>query len=243
MQGKDHRVSTNLTIQDAVVFASTLIKNQRLNVNNYEPGLTMANIVLGRILGAPFVWRFNRGNFTIAISQGGGTDYALLLPLLGRIETQWLLDADENILQLDGAVELAKVSSVRRPVQVAPVYDDNAGNITFRFNSVPDQAYTAVFDYQKKAPLLVSWGLTGFAPVPDEFAYIFMKMFLAEAALLVNDARFEIWRREGVAALLATQDGLDEQAKAIQFEQMLNVGRTSYRSQMAGQSGAQARTG
>lgn len=235
-------MSTNLTIQNAVVFASTLIKNQRLNVNNYEPGLTMANIVLGRILGAPFAWRFNRGNFTIAISQGSGTDYTIALPLLGRIETQWLLDADEDIHALQGEVELAKVSSVRRPVEVAPVYDDNAGNITFRFNSVPDQAYTAAFDYQKKAPLLVGWS-EGFGLVPDEFAYIFMKMFLAEAALLVNDARFEIWRREGVAALLATQDGLDEQAKAIQFEQMLNVGRTSYRSQAAGQSGAQGRQG
>jgi hypothetical protein len=68
-----------------------------------------------------------------------------------------------------------------------------------------------------------------------------MKWYLSEAALLVNDARFEIWRREAVAALLATQDGLDEQAKAIQYEQMINVGRSSLRSDAMGKSGAAAR--
>jgi hypothetical protein len=44
-----------------------------------------------------------------------------------------------------------------------------------------------------------------------------------------------------VAALLATQDGLDEQAKAIQYEQMMNVGRSSLRSDAMGKSGAAAR--
>ena len=40
---------------NSVVFAQTLIKNQRLNVNGQEPGLTMANIVLQRILGPPCI--------------------------------------------------------------------------------------------------------------------------------------------------------------------------------------------
>src|ERR1039458_2853515 len=233
-------MSTTLTVQNAVVFASTLIKNQRLNVNNYEPGLTMANIVLQRILGAPFVWRFNRATFNVAITTVGGTDYPLYLPTLGRLETQWLVDAQSSVMQLEGRVALAKVSSVRRPELVAPVYDHKAGNITLRFNGVPDEAYTAYFDFQQKAQLLTGWA-KGFGPVPDEFAYIFMKWHLSEAALLVNDARFEIWRREAVAALLATQDGLDEQAKAIQYEQMMNVGRSSLRSDAMGKSGAAAR--
>jgi hypothetical protein len=233
-------VASTLTIQNAVTYCSTLIKNQRMNINNYEPGTTAARDILQLMLAPPFVWRFNRGNFSIPITQMDGTDYTIALANLGRIETQWLLDADDNIMQLNGAVELAKVSFVRPPVLVAPVYDDNAGNITFRFDSVPDQDYTAYFDYQLKPPLITGWS-QGFGPVPDEFAFIFNKWMLSEAALIVNDARFEIWRREAIAGLLATQDGLDAQAKQMFYDQMMNVGRTNLRGQTMGQSGAKAR--
>lgn len=233
-------MASTLTLGNSIVFASTLIKNQRLNVNNQEPALTMGNLVLQRMLGAPFIWRFNRGSFSIPITNAGGTDYAVTLANLGRIETQWLTNSTGAILELNGAVELAKVSTSRRPTHVAPVYDDNAGTITFRFSAIPDQNYTAWFDYQKRPSLMTSSAST-FGPVPDEFSYLFNKGYLAEAALLVNDSRFPIWQRDFVGGLLATQDGLDAQAKAIFFEQMLNTGRTATRSQAAGQSGAQAR--
>lgn len=233
-------MATNLTVQDGVTFVETLLKNQRLNVNNYQPGLMAANIVLGRMLAPPFVWRFNRGTFTIDITEAGGTDYPVVLEDLGRIEKQWMLDVNGKVIALAGEVELAASSDVQRPTQVAPVYDDNAGNITMRFNSVPDEDYTAVFDYQRKAQLITGYA-TPFQPVPDEFAYVFMKMFLGECALLVNDSRFEIWRREGAFALLATQDGLDQQAVDIFLEQMFGAGRSAVRSQTLGQSGAQGR--
>jgi hypothetical protein len=233
-------MATTITIEDSVNYAKTLIKNQSLNISKYEPGLTSANIVLQRILGAPFVWRFNRFNFSIAISTAGGTDYQVSLPTLGFVESMWLEDADGNIYAIEGRLDLPKSSQIRRPQLVALVYDDNLGNITFRFDSVPDQAYTLYADAQNKAPRLMGWS-SKFGPVPDEFGYIYQKWFLSEAALIVNDARFEIWRREALAALLATQDGLDEQAKAIMFEQMLNVGRTAQRSQLTGQSGSNAR--
>lgn len=233
-------MSTNLTIQNSVTYCSTLIKNQRMNINNYEPGLTAARDILQLMLAPPFVWRFNRGSFSIAISQAGGTDYVVNVPTLGRIETQWLVTSADVIWDLNGAVALSKVSSVRRPVTVAPQYDDNQGNVTFRFNSVPDQTYTAFFDYQQKPPLITGWS-QGFGPVPDEFAFIFNKWMLSEAALIVNDARFEIWRREAIAGLLATQDGLDAQAKNMFYDQMMNVGRTNFRGQSLGQSGAKAR--
>ena len=231
---------STLTINNAIVYAQTLIKNQPLNVNNLEPALTMANTVLQRMLGSPFVWRFNRGTLSIQINQTAGPDYTMYLPNLGRIERQWLVDNANTIHDLSGEVEMAKVSSVRRPVKVAPVYDDNAGNITFRFNSVPDQPYTAWFDYQQKAPLLTGYGDT-FSPVPDEFGYLFNKGFLSEAAQLVNDSRFELWRREYVYGILSAQDGLDEQAKSIFLAQMLNDGRSAFRSQSAGKMGADGR--
>jgi hypothetical protein len=233
-------MATTLTVQNSVVFSSTLIKNQRLNVNGQEPGLTMANIVLQRMLAPPAVWRFNRANLAVPITTAGGTDYVVSVPLLGRIEEQWLTDGTGKIHQLKGAVSLAKVGSVRPPKSVAPQYDDNAGNITFRFDAIPDQNYTAYFDYQQKATLITGWS-SPWGPVADEFSFIFQKGFLALAGLLVNDARFPIWEKDFVAGFLGAQDGLDEQARAIFRGQWFNDQRSEQRSQAAGQAGAAGR--
>lgn len=207
-------MASTLTVYNAIAFVSAYIKGQRLNVNNQEPALGAANIILQRLLGPPCVWRFNRAQTSFAISTAGGTDYSEAVSDLGRIETQWLTDGSGQIYQLKGAVSLAKVSAQKRPTSVAPQYDDNAGNITFRFNAVPNAAYTAYFDYQKKAPLLTSYASL-FAPVPDEFAYVFFQLYLAWASALVNDARFPIFVREGISALLGAQGGLDEQSRTI----------------------------
>ena len=161
-----------------MTYVKTLIKNQRFSIDNLQPGITMANIVLQRMLGAPFVWRENRANISQAITTTGGTDYVVVISNLGRIETQWLTDANQNSIALEGAVSLPKVSTTRRPLKVAPVYDDNEGNITLRFDAIPDQNYTAYFDYQKKAPLLTSYAAT-FEPVSDEFGYLFNTGMLA----------------------------------------------------------------
>jgi hypothetical protein len=229
-----------LTIQNAINFVSALIKQQRLNVNNMEPGLTMGNIILQRILGPPFAWRFNRANFSIPISTAGGTDYVVSLPLLGRIETQWLSSSSNPAMALGGAISLAKTSDQGRPTLVAPVYDGNNGSITFRFNFVPEGNYTAWFDYQQKAPLLTSYASV-WAPVPDEFSYVYNMLYLAWAGILVNDARFPVWMKEGVAALLGAQDGLDEQAKAIFLGDFLNAAKTMARSQGGVQGGVAGR--
>jgi hypothetical protein len=227
-------------VMNSVVYVQTLIKNQRLNVNGQEPGLTMSNLILQRILGAPFIWRQNRASFSIPISTAGGTDYTVSLPNLGRIETQWLTDSNDKVMELHGAVCLAKVSSTRRPFNVAPQYDDNQGNITFRFNSIPDQAYTAWFDYQQKAQLITSWA-NPWGVIPDECGYIYNTGFLSLAALLVNDARFGIWERQFVGDLLGAQDGLDEQARAIFLGQWLSDTRSATRSQGAVQGGVAGR--
>lgn len=233
-------MAVTLSVRNSLIFVSTLLKNQRMNINNQEPGLTMANMVLGIMLGPPMVWRFNRATVNFAVTTAGGTDYTISVPALGQIESQWIVDAAGNSVELEGAVALPKVSAKRRPQRIAPQYDNNAGLITFRLDSVPDRNYNVFSDYQQKAVKLTSAGQT-FAPVPDEFGYIFNRLMLAEGALIVNDPRFAVWRREGLAGLLATQDGLDAQAKALFFDQMMNVGRTASRNQGAGQSGTQGR--
>ena len=234
-------MSITLSVRNSLTYVQTLIDNQRLNVNNDEPGVTMANIVLGTMMGAPFCWRQNRSRLSIAISTAGGTDYVKSAPTMGFIEAQWLVDANDNILELNGATALAKVSYQRTPTLMAPQYDDNQGNITFRFNSVPDTDYTAFIDFQNAATLITSPAQT-FFPLSDYFGYLFNKGMLSEDALLVNDSRFSIWRGEWIAQLLATQDGLDAQAKDMFYNQFMNTTRTVQRSSGAGQNGTQGRT-
>lgn len=207
-------MGSSLTIKDSILFLSAYIKGQRFNVNNMQPAIGAANIVLGRILGPPCIWRQNRQTMNFPISTGGGQDYNMAVSNLGRIETQWLMDGTGKVYQLTGATTLARTQGSRRPTKVAPQYDDNAGNITFRFNAIPDGAYTAYFDYQAKATLLTSYAST-WAPIPDEYSYIYNQFMLAWGAALVNDARFPIFLKEGLSALIGAQGGLDEQSKAI----------------------------
>jgi hypothetical protein len=233
-------VGITLSVQASFIFAQTLIDNQRLNVNNLEPGVTMANTVLGTMLSPPFKWRQNRRSTSFAITAVGGTDYSRSLPDFGWMEEQWLQDGNNNILQLNGEVSLSKVSASRAPTLIAPQYDDNQGNITFRFNSIPDENYTAYIDYQAAAQLITSPADT-YTPFSDYFGYLFNKGMLSEAALLVNDSRFAIWRGEWIAQCLATQDGLDEQQKDMFYEQFMNRGRMGIRSTSSAQQGSQGR--
>lgn len=234
-------MGVTLSVQNSITYVQSLIDNQRLNVNNMEPGVTMANTVLGTMLGAPFVWRQNRTNLSFGISTAGGTDYTQSVPGMGFIETQWLEDSGGNIFELNGATALAKVSFPRTPTLIAPQYDDNEGNITFRFNSIPDGAYTASLDIQNAAPLITSPADT-FSPLSDYFGYLFNKGMLSEGALLVNDSRFSIWRSEWIAQCLATQDGLDAQAKDMFYNQFMNTTRTVQRSQNMSSNGGSGRT-
>ena len=233
-------MATTQNIMNSIVSVQTLIKNQRLNVNGQEPAFTAANLTLQRILGPPFIWRQNRASLAINISPLSGTDYTVSVPNLGRIETQWLQDATGKVMELTGDVVLARAAAVQRPTKVAPQYDDNLGNITFRFNAVPDKPYTAFFDYQQKAQLITSWA-SPWGVIPDECGYIYNHGFLAICSQLVGDARFTIWNRDFVAALLGAQDGLDEQAKAIFLSQWLSDARSMTRSQGAVQGGVAGR--
>lgn len=234
----------SVSITNVLAFVSPILKNQRLTINNQEPALGMANSVLQGLLAAPLRYRFNRKTLTINISESAGCDYVVAVDDLGWIEQQWLTNTTgtPEFIGLDGAVALRPVSTVKRPTQMCPLYDDNEGNITFRFDATPEQPYTANIDYQMKATYITSVADT-FGPVPDEFGMLYRKWMLSEGALLLNDSRAPIFRRDAVYATLALQDGLSEQARVMMLEQMLNFGLTTYRAQAMGQAGAKGRIG
>lgn len=205
---------TTQTLQNSINFAASILKNQPQQVNNQDPAVTVANIVLGTMLGPPMRWRQNRSNTSIALSSAGRTDYTVSLPTFSFLDTQWLEDTEGTLLQLNGAESLPKTSTPGQPLEISPQYDDNAGNVTFRVKPMPNGNYTAHIDYQEKMQLLQGAG-DGWAPISDEFLYIFNEGFLALMMLLVNDARFPIFEGYFTAHLLGAQGGLTEQQRDI----------------------------
>jgi hypothetical protein len=233
-------MSVTLNLQNTINWAQPLIKQQPLNISNMEPGLTFANMVLQRVLGSPFIWRFNRGTFSFPVTEAGGTDYVAVVTDLGRIEPEamWIVDAEGNEQPIEGKQALPKSATVDRPRIMAPQYDDNAGNITFRLNTVPDANYTVYCDYQRKAAQMLSYGYS-FAPVPDEFQYVFNMLFLAFAGQVASDPRAAYWNTQGIAALLGAQKGLKAQEIAIflgEWERAMQTMASSQGMEKLGQS-------
>jgi hypothetical protein len=212
-------MASTLTIQDSINFATPILKNQPLTVTNQQPALMIGNIVLQRMLGPPCRWRFNRNIFTFPTVQGT-IDYTVTVNDLGFIEDAWIIDGSGSIYPLNGALTLVPDQTQTRPTQIAPQSDNNAGGILFRISQAPDAVYTVNGVYQKKAPLLTSVA-SPWAPVPDEFMYVYNQLFLCFNSLLVNDSRFPIFEKWGIAALLGAQDGLSEQEKNILFGQWM----------------------
>jgi hypothetical protein len=233
-------MATTLTLRNSMNFVSAFLKNAPQMVNNLEPALTAANIVLGTMLGPPMRWRFNRRQVSFGVTTAGGTDYIQAVPDFGFLETQWLTDASGNVHQLEGRVTLAIESHQGMPTRIAPQYDDNAGNITFRVANLPDAAYTIYGDYQRKMERMSS-DASSWGTVPDEFEYIFNQGFLSLMMLIVNDARFPIFEQYFVSRLLGAQDGLTDQERNIFVANWLALSTTLARGQGAANSGISGR--
>lgn len=232
-------MSSALTLQNAINFATPILKNQPLQVSMQEPALTGGNIVLGAMLGPPMRWRFNRSEISFAITPAN-TDYVRSVPTLGWIEATWLKDGSGTVHAMNGEVILPVDGNVARPGKLAPQFDDNQGNVTFRVDKTPDQNYTCYVDFQNKMKPMNSAAST-WSPVPDEFEYIFNHGFLALMSLLVNDARFPIFENYFIARLLGAQDGLGEQARNIFLMNWANAMSTLKRADGAVTQGVAGR--
>lgn len=232
-------MASTLVLQNSISYVKPYLKNQPLQVSLEEPALTAANGVLGTILGPPMKWRFNRDEFNFPITSAN-TDYQISVPQLGFIETQWLTDVAGKAMPLGGAISLPVNGARGRPEKLAPQFDDNAGGITFRVDKTPDKNYTVYCDYQRKAPLMTS-AASEWAPIPDEFNYIFNQGFLCLMSLLVNDSRFPIFEQYFISRLLGAQDGLTDQERNIFLGNWGNFVQTLARSQGAVNAGMAGR--
>jgi hypothetical protein len=151
--------ATRNTIQGTLNWAAAFILNRpSRNVGTFfqEPGLTLANLIMSTILAPPFAWQWNR-TITPFTCKPGVSDYVIPLPTFGWLEkvTITLPGMVPPVIELEIKPMLAASGENDRPSYIAVVNDDNAGNITFRLMSIPDQPYVVTLTTQN-APIFAT---------------------------------------------------------------------------------------
>jgi hypothetical protein len=206
-------VPSTITIQQTVTWAKSFCEQQPFSINGMEPALGSANLVLQTILGPPFTWPWNRKiiSFTTSdqdSSQVGLGDFGFLEG--GTVQAA----SGGKPYEISVKQMLHADSSQARPQFCAPFLDDGTGNITFRLTPSPDQSYTVILPYQRRAPQLMSMG-SFWSPLPDDKNYIAQWGFLALMSLIGDDARFNAYNAKFMSTLLAAQGGLTDMERNI----------------------------
>jgi len=237
-------MASTLNIRSTIGWCGSFVNFMPLLSGGQDPALTTANIVLETILGAPFVWPWNRNTTSITLVPAAGEtpatqDYAEVVETFGFLEGASLTDPDANTYPVEIRRFLTKSGETSRPLHVAAQYDDQQGTITFRTSTLPDLAYTLTLDWQAKAPLLQSVGSAW--SVPDELGYMFNWGFLAIASMLTKDARWQIFNTKFIAHVLGAQAGLDEMQKQLFLGNWTGAMQAAERAQQQAQQGIQAR--
>jgi hypothetical protein len=240
-------MSTTIQLQNTLNWVAAFIV-QRLQAGVQgvanEPFLTGANKTMQMILAPPFKWSWNRAENSTITCIPGVTDYVIS----GLIDWGWLEKAyifvpgavapTEPVYEIEVSQVLSRDTNQNRPQKVAPILDDNAGNITFRIQPAPDQAYPVTLVYQKAALLATSLAGT-WAPVPDRYSFLYEQAMLGLMQGIYSTqlyvANMEMFFRQ----LVGAAEGLTDTEKAIFLEDQLRILRTA---QSAGISVQQGKT-
>lgn len=236
------------TVQNLIDFAQTFIQYSPISVGTgNQPAIGLANELQNTVMNPPFTWPWNRKEDTSITTTKGTADYTASITDFGFLEKVTLTDGSGNTYEIkDVYNNLARVtgstSQEARPQAACVVKVTYGTSVTIRFIGVPDQAYTVVLTYQKLvAPLTALTGGSGTLVVPDQFVDVFNNLFLGEAMALVDDARANVYRQRGVAALLSKAEGLTQlQINAFLEQYWQRDAQMHYRMTQA-QQGAQAR--
>lgn len=231
-------MASTITLANTVNWAQSFIRYAPLAIstNSYEPAVSIANVVKQTILNAPFAWKWNRS--TVSFSTVSGTqDYTQSVADFGFIETAGTQDANSKKYEM---VELRNVigqdSQTSRPTAISPQIDDNAGNITFRLSPVPDAVYTVTVTYQKKATLFPFSGTTStWAPIPDDYSFVYQQGFLALTFLYWDDPRWQIEVPRFLASLVGVSEGLDDAQKNVFLQNWIINNINTQQPQVRGQ--------
>ena len=127
-----------------------------------------------------------------------------------------------------------------RPRTIAVQTNDTAGDITFRLLGSPDAVYNIVLNYQKAATAFTA--LTGaggtWSPVPDSYAYIYNRGFLAECLEPLDPQRAQIEKQRFIMSLVSASEGLELADRAIFMAQYLGIDAATAANMLNNQEGA-----
>lgn len=213
--------SNTKTLANSITWAAYFVGQRPLAIGSgLEPALTSANTVIQVMLQPPFRWRWNRNMVSFPISAAAGSDYVIGVPDFGFIEKAYVQRSSDNVIYEVPEIkqEMTKDQGTGRPSGIAPVSDDNNGNITFRIMpGIPDQNYTMTVIYQKQPVLMTS--LNGIWPIPDRYGLVYQQGFLGMTYLFADDQRSAFILQRFTASLLAVSEGLSEQERNAFLDQ------------------------
>jgi hypothetical protein len=237
----------------STLFALPFVGYQPADIVNGQPAIDAANLTKQTMLGPPFAWPWNRGNFEVGLvdSINGVTivpeqDYYLTsddIPQYGFLERVWLRainDPGLKVMELKVVLSLAEEDAQMRPQSVAAQTVDENDNVLLRFNARPDQAYLGRGCYQAAAGVITSMASL-WKPIPDHLSYIYDWGYMSFLALLVRDPRSAIYSQRFAAHLLGAQDGLTATQRNIFLANFLTLMGEQQRTPQMQAQGVSAR--
>jgi hypothetical protein len=234
-------MSTTRNLQSSALFSMPFLGYQPVNISNSEPAVTAANLTKQTILGPPFKWNYNRGEFSFP-TEPDDQDYFLTLSNFGFLERVTVTDSNGKVNEIEVMQSLSIESVQKRPGSISAIITDATDGVTFRLNTIPPDGETYQVDgFYQKAPVLMSSMANTWGPIPDHLGYIYDWGFLSFVSLLTKDARFPIFGQRFTAHLLGAQEGLTALERNIFLGNFLQVMTAQERSQLTTQQGVAAR--
>lgn len=212
------------TIQNSIDFAQTYCQYSPLSVGaGNQPAVGIANEIQYLVTAAPFCWGWNRKEDNSTSTQSGIQDYTIALTDFGFLEKVSLTDPSGAVWPINDiyntnvlGIADATVPKQGRPNAISIASVTYGTSVKFRFMGCPDQVYLITLTYQKLvSPLTTLSGSTGTWSIPDQYQDIYNFLFLAEALAVVDDNREVLYRRQGIASLLAKAEGLNEMQRNV----------------------------
>jgi hypothetical protein len=221
---------STIQLQDMVNYAQQCIRMAPLTgvggIAN-QPAFTIGNWVRNFILGAPFAWRWNRGNVGFFTSTGQ-QDYVQPLSM-GWLENGSASGGSpqksrELQVILSQSIQSSDTLDNATPTTVTPYSEDSSGNVTFRLTPVPDGFYAVTLNYQTASPTFFHLTDT-WAPIPDYLNYIVQTGFLAKTYEYINHENFAQMMSLFVKQVMAANAGLADSQNNIYMTEFINSQR------------------
>lgn len=246
--------SATITIQQTLNWVSAfIVQRPTSGVGGFanEPALTTANKILGTILAPPFKWQWNRFESTAITTTQGVTDYTQAISSFGYLEkASWTNPSNTpSTKEIEVFQVLAVEPKQNQPQKIAPILDDNNGNITFRLFPAPDfpgptsgqNNYTLRLTCQASPTLVTALSQT-WSPIPDKLSFLYETAMLAHMQLMYSPQLYALNMEMFFRQLVGASEGLTETEKNIFLEDKLRGLRMQTDELVGAQQGKGVRT-